>query len=300
MSARQDMNTTAQTGRRESTGHGMGAMGILVTAAVICAAALGTPLRADRIDGIVAVVDDKVVMYSDVVRKIQELGGKTTDPASVRQVLQIMIEDIVVNKVYRTMGMSQVDPRQAENYARETGVDTSTARTMIMKMNLMELMVKSRVVITETMILEYYNSRAEYTGSEAVHLKQILIKGDPAKAEKAMAEIRGGKAFDEAARDHSDVLVDGSADIGWVELVHLAPDALKVLRDARPGDVVGPVKLGENTLIYQVLERGTTGAKPLEDVKAEITEALQEKYRKEAFDHWLKMILSDHYISIYL
>jgi hypothetical protein len=35
-------------------------------------------------------------------------------------------------------------------------------------------------------------------------------------------------------------------------------------------------------------------------VRDEIIEALQEKYRKEAFDHWLGMIMADHYIGVYL
>ena len=63
---------------------------------------------------------------------------------------------------------------------------------------------------------------------------------------------------------------------------------------------MGPLSLNGNLLIYQVLERGTAGGKPLEDVRSKIVETLQETYREEAFEHWLKMIMAEHFIGIYL
>ncbi|HVN72062.1 MAG TPA: peptidylprolyl isomerase, partial [Desulfomonilia bacterium] len=179
-------------------------------------------------------------------------------------------------------------------------IDVASAQSLIKKTTLMDLMVKSRVVVTETMIRDYYDSHKEYAGTESLHLKQILIKNDPGKANKALEEIKHGLPFDEAAKTYSDMLIGGNADIGWIQIADLAPEVRKMLEPAKPGDLVGPINLNENSLIYQVLERGISGGKPIDEVKVDIVETLQDKYRQEAFDHWLKMIMGDHYIGIYM
>jgi peptidyl-prolyl cis-trans isomerase SurA len=274
------------------------ALVVLTLAAQLCAWC--APARAEMIDGIVAVVDDTVIMYSDVQKKVRELGGPQNNPAAVREVLRVMVEDAVVQKVYRQMGMKPVDPRHAEQVAQEMGVDTASAGIVIMKSTLMDLMVKSRVVITEAMIAEAYAANPRYGGSEALNLRQILVRGDAAKASRAMEEIGAGKPFDEVAKAYSDVLVAGSPDIGWVALKDLMPEAHEKLHQARPGDVVGPVAVQDVVLIYQVIDRGTTGGTPLDEVRDEIVESLQEKFRNEAFEHWFRMIMQEHFIGIYL
>lgn len=259
------------------------------------------PAHAEIIDGIVAVVDNSVIMHSDLMKKMHELGAKNNDIEAARQVLQLMVEDIIVKNAYRSLGLPPVDLRQAEEVSRSMNIDVATAISFVMKSTLMDIMVKSRVVVTDTMIREYYESHNQYTGRESVHVKQILISKDTtAKAQQALDEIRRGAPFDEVAGKFSDMLISGSPDIGWVAIDEMAEGARKELESAKPGDVVGPLTLGDNTLIYQVVERGNVGGKPIEEVRGEIVETLQEQYRKEAFEHWLKMIMAEHYIGIFI
>ncbi|HOY76146.1 MAG TPA: peptidyl-prolyl cis-trans isomerase [Deltaproteobacteria bacterium] len=272
----------------------------LTVAAFVLVTFMSQNARAEMIDGIVAVVDDTVIMYSDVIRKMGELGAQEYDLATTRQVLQIMIEDAVVDKVYKRLGLQPVDIRRAEQTAREMNIDVGSARSMIMKSTLMEIMVKSRVVITDAMIQGYYDSRQDYAGTESFHLRQILVRGDPDRARRAMEELASGKRFEDVAASHSDLLVDGSPDIGWVAVKDMAKEVRDALESAKKGDIAGPVQAGEAILIFEVVEQGSSGGRPLEEVRDEIIEALQEKYRKEAFDHWLSMIMADHYIGIYL
>lgn len=272
-----------------------------VTVAVLMLiSGLCTTARAEMIDGIVAVVDDTVIMYSDVLKKMDELGAKDRDRSTTRQVLQIMVEDAVVEKVYRRMGLQPVDIRHAEQAARDMNMDVGSARMMIMKSTLMDLMVKSRVVITDAMVREYYEKNGDYKGAESVHLKQILVRQDMDKARRASDLIRSGKGFDEVAAEYSELLLAGSPDIGWVPLSHLAQEVYREVESAKPGETVGPVRVGDSILIFEVVERGTSGGRPLDDVRDEIAASLQEKYRKEAFEHWLNMIMAEHYIGIYL
>lgn len=277
---------------------------LLVRALIALAIVLSAPgwqgAHADIIDGIVAVVDDQVIMYSDLQKKMYELGATEYTDAAARQVLQLMVEDLIVARAYKAVGLPPVDSAQAEEVAKKAGVDVESARSLIMKSTLMDIMVKSRVVVTESMLRDYYQNQKQYEGRESVHVKQIFIRNDAAKAKKALEELQKGTPFDEVAAKLSDVLVSGSPDIGWVAVGDLAEEARKELETAKPGALVGPVTLGDNILIYQVVERGVAGGKPIEEVRPELMDTLQERYRKEAFDHWLKMILADHYVGIFL
>jgi hypothetical protein len=258
------------------------------------------PARADMIDGIVAVVDSTVIMYSDLIKKMNDLGAKSHDSETTKQVLQLMVEENLIKKVYKSMGLPDVDPKQAEEVSKSMNISADSANVYVMRMTLMEFMVKSRVVVTEAMIHTYYENSKKYAGNESIHLKQILINNDKDKAEEALKEIRKGATFEEAAKKFSDVLSSGSPDIGWVSINDMAEGAAKALEPSKPGDVIGPVTLGDNILIYQVIERGLAGSKPIEEVRDEIVDTLQEKARNEAFEHWLKMIMAEHYIGIYI
>lgn len=259
------------------------------------------PARADMIDGIVAVVDDSVIMYSDLIRKMEELGSRDHNTENTRKVLQLMVEETLIKKVYRSMNLPSVDPKQAEEAAKSMGTGRESATVYIMRSTLMEYMVRSRVVVTDSMVQTYFESNRKYAGKDSIHLKQILIgNNDREKAEEAVMAIRKGKHFDVAVLEYSVNKNLDAADIGWISMSDLAEPAAKALEKAKPGDVVGPVALGDNFLIYEIVEKGLAGGKPIDEVRGEILDTLQEKARNEAFEHWLKMIMSEHYIGIFI
>jgi len=259
-----------------------------------------SPVQGQMIDGIVAVVDEKVIMHSDLLRKMNELGAQEYDPRAARQVLQIMVEDVIVDKLYRSLGLPRVDQMQAQEVSKAMNVDMVSAQSLIKRNSLMEMMVKSRVVITETMIKEYYDTHKEYSGSDSIHLKQILIKKDKEKAGAALRDLQKGVPFDEAAKTYSDVMAGDHADIGWISLQDMASEIRAGVKDAKAGDLVGPITVGENIFIFLVTEKGLSGGRPMNEVRDEIVSTLQDRHRKEAFEHWLTMIMAEHYIGIYL
>jgi parvulin-like peptidyl-prolyl isomerase len=277
-----------------------GAKLLLPCAAAVLITLWCSPAQGEMLDGIVAVVDDKVIMHSDLVKKMQALGAQEYDPSAARQVLQIMVEDVIVDKVYRSMGMPRIELKQAEEVAKGMKIDVVSAQSIIKRNSLMEMMVKSRIVVTESMIKDYYDSHKAYAGSESLHLKQILIKKDVLKANKAFEELRKAVPFEEVAKAYSDLTLSDNPDIGWIAVDDLANEARSLLAAGKPLDIVGPITLGENILIYQIIERGVSGGKPIDEAREEIVETLHDKFRTEAFEHWLKMIMGDHYIGLYL
>ena len=217
-----------------------------------------------------------------------------------RQVLELMVEDIVVRKIYTSLGLPPVSEQEAQDLSEKSGMTVRDAGSYIRKAALMEMMVRSRVVVTENMIRSHYENQPQYRGRDSVRLNQILIRKDSAKAARALDELNAGKPFAEVAGRYSDVLSSGSADIGWVAVEDLSEELRASLKAAKPGDVVGPLSVSGYTAFYQLVERGVHGARPLEEVRNEITADLQKKYQLEAFNHWLKKMMSQYFIGIYI
>ena len=69
------------------------------------------------IDGIVAVVDNRIILDSDLRRKMDELGAPLDSREAERQVLELMVEDIVIEKIYKSFGMPPVNEADAKRAA---------------------------------------------------------------------------------------------------------------------------------------------------------------------------------------
>ncbi|HNY64852.1 MAG TPA: peptidyl-prolyl cis-trans isomerase [Deltaproteobacteria bacterium] len=256
--------------------------------------------QAKMIDGIVAVVDNRIIMDSDLQKRMVELGAPANSKVAERQVLELMVEDIVIEKIYKSMGLPQVRESEARKVAEEAKLSLETARIYLMKNTLMEMMVRARVVITENMIKSYYDSRPEYKGKESVRLKQIIVTEDEAKVQKVMEELKSGTSFDDAAKAHSDILPPGGPDIGWIPIEDLSDEVMKHVATAKAGDTVGPIAIKGGQAVYQIVEKRFVGKRSYDEVREEIRTALEKKYQQEAFNYWLRKMMTQYFIGIYI
>jgi len=254
------------------------------------------PARADTIEGIVAVVDERLIMRSDLDARLEEMGVDASDTARVQRVLDIMVEDIVVEKTYAKYGLPPVDPKQITAVAQQNQTSYAFARAVIMRKMLMDMMVASRVVVTPQMVKNHYEATPKYSGRLSLQLEQIAIKDNAARATAALAEIKAGKAFDEVARSSSDILNNGSASLGWVPLDNLDQAARTALENSKAGDIVGPIAIGGYSCIFKVVGRDTIDRRDLDEVRDEIFTSLEDKARERAFEYWLKLTMAEHFI----
>lgn len=257
-------------------------------------------VHADTIDGIVAVVDKQLIMRSDLNRRLLIVGISPNNEVRSRQILELMIEEVVVRKTYEKYGMAPVGKKQAQDFAEANKISEDTARVMLMRRALMDTMVTSRVVVTPQMIRDEYKNNAEYAGKPSLELKQIAIKDDKEKADKAAAEIKLGTPFDDVALEYSDILTDGKCTLGWMSLDSLDSIAAKALENAKPGDVTAPLKINDYWCIFMVTGRDVVGARDFDEAKDQIAADLMEKAREDAFEHWLKQIMNEYFIGIYM
>jgi parvulin-like peptidyl-prolyl isomerase len=257
-------------------------------------------IHADTIDGIVAVVDKQLIMRSDLNRRLLLVGISPNNETRSRQILELIVEEVVIQKTYEKYGQPPISQKQAAEVAEANKISEATARIMIMRKSLMDTMVSSRVVVTPQMIKDEFKNNPEYSGKPSLQLKQIAVKNDKEKADKAAAEIKAGKAFDEVAVQYSDILTDGKCSLGWMPLDALDSVAAKALENSKTGDVSAPLKIDDYWCIFMVTGRDVVGARNFEEAKDQITTSLLEKAREDAFEHWLKQIMGEYFIGIYM
>jgi parvulin-like peptidyl-prolyl isomerase len=239
-------------------------------------------------------------MRSDLNRRLLLVGISPNNETRSRQILELMVEEVVIQKTYEKYGQPPISQKQAAEVAEANKISESTARIMIMRKSLMDTMVSSRVVVTPQMIKDEFKNNPEYSGKPSLQLKQIAVKNDKEKADKAAAEIKAGKAFDEVAVQYSDILTDGKCNLGWMPLDALDSVAAKALENAKIGDISAPLKIDDYWCIFMVTGRDVVGARNFEEAKDQISTSLLEKAREDAFEHWLKQIMGEYFIGIYM
>ena len=258
---------------------------------------LGGAAQAAMLEGTIAVVDDQVILMSQLKTRMTHLKLDPADPGAAQQVLAQMVRERIIAQAYTELGLPAPSSAQVADVVAQTGAAPEEASAYLMQMQLMNMMVGSRVVVTDRMIKAYYDSHSEYVGQESLKLRQAVCR-DEASALAARKSLKAGQDF-------SAVLAASGADpklaeVGWVGLGELAAEAGKALKKARKGDVVGPVQLRDTWLVYSVEDRALNGGRQLEEVRAEIAKTLDDQHRQAAFEYWYTSTIGQRYVGVYL
>lgn len=144
--------------------------------------------------------------------------------------------------------------------------------------------------ITDAEITEYYEANAaQFQEQAATHAAHILFDPEEkALAEEILAEVKAGGDFAALAKEHSKD--PGSAanggDLGWpttpyVPEFQAAADAL----DA--GEISDLVETTFGWHIIKVIEKREARDKPLEEVKDQIVQILEQQYNADVYQQFL-------------
>ena len=190
-------------------------------------------------------------------------------------------------------------------------------RDQILSSKLINHEVRTKVVIPEDAVLEYYNTHFTTTvGGGEYHILHIgcLWGGDgqltPAttreeahnKAQKVHKLALQGKDFKELARQYSDLpsAADGG-DLGTFQQDELADFIRDAVLRLKPGEV-SPMVTTENGYHFFKLVTSQEGKivahEPYESVKDQIREKMYQQAMEQRFKEWLISIRTKAYIKI--
>ena len=169
--------------------------------------------------------------------------------------------------------------------------------------------IRSKVMVTEQEIGEYYKQhREEYEGREQVKLRQIVIlcpttaplekkREARAEIESIMARLKAGEKFEVLAAKYSPQL---GGEMGFVEKGAMLQPVEDAAFKLKVGEVSDIVESPAGFHIIQLLDRRGAGIKSLQSVREEILNKLTLEKSEKKFEEWMTDLRKKSHIEIRL
>ena len=309
----------------------------------LCAAFLATSVYAEVTNRIVAIVNNDIISLYDLDKESQPLVNRVkamyrgSDVKSQlykakREILEQMINRMIAKAEIERLGITVSDDEinnaierikqdnsmtqeeflaRVEQEGKTLDEVRSDIRSDLEQAKLMDKEVRSRVVISEEQMKEYYeNNKDEFVGKNRVRLKNILIpvaSNDPADvvkakrelADKLAGDIKSGASFDELARTHSaGPGASKGGDLGYMEWKDLAPYLKDAIENLKPGQITDVLETPYGFQIVMLSERETADIKPFDDVKRQIQEKLYREQITKKYGNYVKELRDKAFIKI--
>ncbi len=287
------------------------------------------------VDGIVATVNGTPITLHQIDQRAEILKQKFPDSRDVRQkALEDIINDDIIYDELKTLGVSvengDVDAA-IEQMSEANGVPTGTLRSElkakgvdfsaykgeikseIAKSKLVSYKFRSEITITDDDIQRYYLAHEqEFSKVKQADISHILIAVPPDisaqqqqklhdRAMRVIDKIRGGESFSDAALRYSDdkYTKKSGGYLGSVEEGSLYPVLNTAIFEARPGQLIGPLRTPVGYEIIMVHGFRSPGLLPLKDVKEKIRNDIFTSKLDDALKNWLLTKRQKTIITIY-
>jgi peptidyl-prolyl cis-trans isomerase SurA len=304
----------------------------------------GGALEGRLVDGIAAIVNDEVITLSEwneaVEPYIAQIRPSVHDPQDRHEVVSRLRQEVLnrmidhkladqesqrlgvevdesevderINQMMAAQSMSRKDLEQAlqdqgytlEEYRRQI-------KEQMLRMQLINLEVKSKIAITDEEIEDYYTQHKEdYEDKERYHLRTILVRVSPAasaqernealkRMEAVVEDFEDGMVFEELAQRHSDdITANGGGDLGFFYLNELSPEFRETVRGMQEGAISPIIQTPQGYQVVMLEEIKREGGKSLEEAKLEIQEELYNELVEKKYKAWLEELRDRSYIRI--
>ena len=308
---------------------------------------------AELLDRVVAVVNDEVITLSDLENEGREFFRKVSakTPAESlseelnkarEDVLNALIEKHLIAQKAKENHIS-VSPGEVEgafqHIVSQSGMSSEAflakmrdsgmtepaykeqLKTQVLQSKLVSTDVRSKTVITDDEILDYYDTHyTSQVSKGGFYLLQIgfpwlnakdsetssdVLQENKAKAREKAEEVyelaKDGKDFKELSKKYSELpSASDGGDIGVFQLDEMAPYMRDAVKDLKPGEISEIIETADGYQFFKLLNNqdGTIVIKtPLEQVKEEIRNKLYEQRMKKAYDEWMADLKDKAYIQ---
>jgi parvulin-like peptidyl-prolyl isomerase len=313
---------------------------IVLTTAVLMLA--GTQARSEITDKIIAVVNGEIITQNEFnaafepyLKRIDETYPGSDKEAIIRQtkaaLLQRFIDDLLIEQEAKKAGTSIKEEevmevlrdslarqnirmedflKKTESEGRSLETVKNEVRGQMMRTRLMRREIKSKVMISDQEIGEYYNRhRDEYEGKEAVRIKQILLLIPKNADEETKAGIRNeaqqilnraasGEPFDLLAMKYSQgPEAQQGGDIGFIEKGVIIPEVEKAAFSLPLEQISNVIESSLGFHIIKVIDKRGAGLKKIESVREEIKTKLEDEKLEKKYDEWISAVRKKSFIE---
>jgi peptidyl-prolyl cis-trans isomerase SurA len=313
---------------------------VLLGLMLLCA-----PVRAEVVDKIIAVVNDDIITFYEFntafepYRKNIENTYKGDDKQAVikqtKEVfLQRFIDNILIEQeakkagagiivkdedvmdVLQDMANKQKISMQdlLKSLAKEGNSIESVKkeiRGQMMRARLLRREVKSKILVSDDEIGEYYNkNRQDYEGKETVRIKQLLLLLPPNATKTVITKMKNealqlhkrimdGESFDSLIVKYSQgpAAMQGG-DVGFVGRGTIIPEVEAVAFSLPVGQISEVIESSAGFHIIQVVDKKGAGLKPLAAVREEIKTKIEDEKLDKKYDEWISSVRAKSHIEV--
>ena len=242
------------------------------------------------------------------------INEKLADQELKRQNISVSDKEVdnAIERIKASRGITDEELRKAlvtqgityKEYYEQT-------KQQILRAKLVNREVRSKIVITDQDIKEYYDQHAEeYAYEKKYHLRNFYIRlssfatdADRQEALRQMetvrAELKAGKPIDELAKSalQPNALVE-SDDMGLFKIEDLSPQLRETIRDMKPGDMTPVIEAPFGYQILMLEEVIDTAGKTQAEAAAEIEDKLFNQIVDQKYQSWLQDLKDRAHIKI--
>ena len=291
---------------------------------------------------VVAIVNDDVNTLYELNERIRLMTGTTAEALrekdeeryleARRKILQFMIDEKCAEGKIQEMGINvppeQIDARiemlkKRNRWTHEDllamlkneGITVEEFREKIKtdmeRAELINYQVKSKIIIQEEQITQYYEEhKKDFSSEEIVHLAGIfLIRRNPkdqeeslrvkAKGEEILAKLKNGEDFAELSKEFSQGPgADEGGNLGSFKADQLEPELRKAVAGIEEGGFTDLIIKPNGIQILKVMKRQKAEARPFEEVREAIYATLYQQEVDRRYEAWIKELRKETYTKI--
>jgi peptidyl-prolyl cis-trans isomerase C len=262
----------------------------------------GQPVPADQRDRVYRGVLEQMIAYRLLTQETKTRNIEIPE-ADVEARLNQIKQQFPNEEVFKqTLAQQNLTVEQFREDARS---DMRVAK-------MLETEVNKTVAVQPQDVTKFYEANPDkFKQGERVRASHILIRtpenGDAkakqdaqAKANDVLKQVQGGKDFAELAKNYSQD--PGSAaqggDLGYFAQGQMVPPFEQAAFSLKPGDVSGVVETQFGFHIIKVADKQAARTMPLDEVKPQIEEFLQNQQRQEKTEAFINSLKSRGKIEI--
>jgi peptidyl-prolyl cis-trans isomerase SurA len=319
---------------------------LIALAAMLCLFGLPAPCPAQEVNRVVAVVGDEVITTLDLEKMVRQLQEQVAAAGAARpgeplptaaQIRRMGLDRLIEDKIFAQevarlkLTVSQgelnsyIDRIKASNQlSQEEFVAQLSRRGVtleeyqedlkreILKHKLVDRNVKSRIVVSDKEVEDFYRQHAEGSSSAGqVRLRAVFLRvedqASPAQDEQArnqaaelQARVAKGADFAEAARKYSQGPgAEQGGDLGLVSPGDLLPSMRETLAQLKPGQVSPVFKIPGAYVFMKLEDQATAAVSGLTpQLREQIRQRLEQETMEKRFREWLRELRSKAYVRV--
>jgi len=258
----------------------------------------------------------KAIVYKlkqDMLNRMIE--RKLADQEAKR--LHLSVSDQQVDKAIENFKKSQLMTQEdLEKALAQDGLTfkeyRENMRQEILRPKLINFRVKSKVIVTDEDIKEYYEKNtSEFAGTRKYHLYNILIKEDTFSVtgknkkleliESIKTRIDKGEDFKVLAKQYSEAQnASQGGDLGFFDLETFSQQLQEAISKLKKGEHTKVINTSQGYQLFFIEEIQEVGGKTLEQASEEISKKLYNEIAEKKFRSWIESLQDKAHIKILL